>query len=86
VLKSKRITNSFIVGFIFVFFLLNSVFDIVVNFLGYSIDKDGDLNGLSKLIGQFWTYFIGIFIIGLTSVLTFRIFKIYKGFPEELKE
>lgn len=86
VLKSKRITNSFIVGLVFVFFLLNSVFDIVVNFLGYSIDKDGDLNGLSKLIGHFWTYFIGIFIIGLTSVLTFRIFRIYKGFPEEIKE
>ena len=72
---------SFIVGFIFVFFLLNSVFDIVVNFLGYSIDKDGDLNGLSKLMGHFWTYFIGISIIGLTSVLAYRIFKIYKGFP-----
>lgn len=81
VLKSKRITYSFITGFIFVFFLLNSVFDIVVNFLGYSIDKDGDFNGLSKLIGHFWTYFIGISIIGLTSVLAYRIFKIYKGFP-----
>lgn len=86
VLIRKRITYSFVVGFVFVFFLLNSVFDIVVNFLGYSIDKDGDLNGLSKLIGHFWTYFIGIFIIGLTSVLTFRIFKIYEGFPEEKKE
>lgn len=81
VLKNKRITYSFINGFIFVFFLLNSVFDIVVNFLGYSIDKDGDLNGLSKLIGHFWTYFIGISIIGLTSVLAYQIFKIYKGFP-----
>jgi hypothetical protein len=85
-LTKKRITNSFIAGFIFVFFLLNSVFDIVVNFLGYSIDKDGDLNGLSKLIGHFWTYFIGISIIVLTSVLTFRIFKIYKGFPAEIEE
>jgi len=86
VLKSKRITYSFITGFIFVFFLLNSVFDTAVNFLGYSIDKDGDLNGLSKLIGHFWTYFIGISIIGLTSVLTYRIFKIYKGFPiKEIK-
>jgi len=84
-LKRKRITNSFMVGFVFVFFLLNSVFDILVNFLGYSIDKDGDLNGLSKLIGHFWTYFIGIVIIGLTSVLTFRIFKIYEGFPEKIK-
>ncbi|NBC64524.1 MAG: hypothetical protein GVY07_02520 [Bacteroidetes bacterium] len=81
VLKSKRITNSFIAGLIFVFFLLNSVFDIVVNFLGYAIDKDGDLNGLSKLIGHFWTYFIAISIIGLTLVLAYRIFKIYKGFP-----
>ncbi|HPF01990.1 MAG TPA: hypothetical protein PLV06_07705 [Bacteroidales bacterium] len=84
VLIRKRIINPFIVGFIFVFFLLNSVFDIVVNFLGYSIDKDGDLNGLSKLIGHLWTYFIGIFIIGLTSVLTYRIFKNYKGFPREV--
>lgn len=84
VLIKKRITNSFIAGFIFVFFLLNSVFDIVVNFLGYSIDKDGDLNGLSKLIGHFWTYFIGISIIGLTSVLTYRIFKSYKGFPTKV--
>lgn len=86
VLKSKKVTNSFIVGFIFVFFLLNSIFDIVTNFLGYAIDNDGDLNGLSLLIGHFWTYFLGIFIIGLTSVLTYKIFKIYKGFPDEIKE
>ena len=82
-LKKGWIKHSFIVGFIFLFFLLNSVFDIVVNFLGYSVDKDGDLNGLSKLIGPWWTYFIGIFIIALTSVLTYRIFKIYKGFPKK---
>ena len=84
ILINKRINNSFLVGLVFVFFLLNSVFDIVINFLGYSIDKDGDLNGLSNLIGHFWTYFIGISIIGLTSILTYRIFKAYKGFPKKV--
>ena len=85
-LKNKRITHSFIVGFIFVFFILNSVYDIIQNFLGYSIAKDGDLNGLSKLIGHSWTYFIGFFIIGVTSILAYQIFKIYKEFPtNELK-
>ena len=39
-LKKQIFNNSFIVGFIFVFFLINSVFDTVVNFLGYSIDKE----------------------------------------------
>ena len=80
-LKKKWINHSFIVGFVFLFFLLNSVFDIVVNFLGYSIARDGDLNGLSKLIGHFWTYFISFCIIAITTFLTYRIFNLYKGFP-----
>jgi hypothetical protein len=85
-LKKKRVNHSFLAGFIFLFFLLNSVYDIVVNFLGYSIDKDGDLNGLSKLIGHFWTYFLSIGIILTTTLLTFRIFMIYKGFPVKTKD
>ncbi len=85
-LKKKRINHSFIVGFIFLFSLLNSVYDIVVNFLGYSIDKDGDLYWLSKLIGHFWTYFISICIIAVTTILTYRIFNLYKGFPKLEKD
>jgi len=85
-LKKKRVNHSFLAGFVFLFFLLNSVYDIVVNFLGYSIDKDGDLNGLSKLIGHFWTYFLSIGIILTTTLLTFRIFMIYKGFPVKTKD
>lgn len=81
ILIKKKIRNSFIVGLIFSFFLLNSVFDIVTNFLGYSIAKDGDLNGLSKLIGHFWTYFLSVGIMIVTIFLTYRIFMIYKGFP-----
>ncbi|MFV0267121.1 MAG: hypothetical protein ACK5HT_08295 [Draconibacterium sp.] len=83
-LVKKQIKHSFVVGLIFSFFLLNSVFDIVTNFLGYSIDKDGDLNGLSKIIGHFWTYFLSIGIVLITIILSFRIFLIYKGFPKKI--
>ncbi len=86
ILIKKPLRHSFLVGFIFLFFMLNSVYDIMVNFLGYSIDNDGDLNGLSKLIGETWTYVLGIGIIVITSLLTYRIFKVYKGFPVEEKE
>ena len=81
VLIKKRIQHPFIVGLLFSLLLLNSVFDIVSNFLGYTIKRDGDLNGLSKLIGHFWTYFISICIMIITMVLTYRIFNLYKGFP-----
>ncbi len=80
-LKRQRINDPFIVGFLFLFFLLNSVYDIVINFLGYAIDKDGDLNGLSKLIGHLWTYIISFCIIAITTILTYRIFKLYRDFP-----
>ena len=81
ILTKKMITHFFIVGLIFTFLLLNSVYDIVQNFLGFAIAKDGDLNGLAKLIGYFWTYCIGIFIILTTTILACRTYKIYKGFP-----
>jgi hypothetical protein len=73
-----------LVGIVFSLFLLNSVFDIVTNFLGYSVAKFGDLYGLSKLIGHFWTCFFAIGIITVTVFLTYRIFIIYKGFPEKI--
>ncbi len=78
----KRISNFLIAGFLFVFFLLNSVFDIVVNFLAYAILKDGDLNGLSKLIGHFWTYFFSISIMVVSLILTYRIYMTYRDFPK----
>lgn len=84
ILFKQKIESSFLVGLIFTFFLLNSVYDIVVNFLGYSIDQDGDLNGLSILIGHFWTYLISLCVIIVTSILAYRIFKIYKGFPKRI--
>jgi hypothetical protein len=86
ILKTKRIHNCFVVGLIFSLFLLNSVFDIVSNFLGYVVFKFGDWNGISKLIGHFRTYFFGIAIMAFTIFLTYRIYVIYKGFPEKTKD
>lgn len=83
ILKQKKINNPFVVGLILVLFLLSSLYDVINNFLGYAFDKSGDFNGLAKLIGHLWTYIIGILIISLTTILTYRIFKIYKGFPRE---
>ena len=62
--------------------MLNSAYDILTNFLGYSVAKDGDLNGLAKLLGHFWTYLISVSIIAITTILAYRIFNSYKGFPE----
>ena len=86
ILMYKRISNFFISGFVFVFFLLNSVFDVVVNFLGYAINKDGDLNGLSKLIGHFWTYFLSISIMVVTIILTYRIYMTYRGTSQKVTQ
>jgi hypothetical protein len=86
ILKTKRIHNYFVVGLIFSLFLLNSAFDIVNNFFGYIILKFGDWNRISKLIGHFWTCFFGIAIMVFTLCLTYRIYAIYKGFPEKTKD
>jgi hypothetical protein len=86
ILKTKRIQNCFVVGLIFSLFLLNSAFDIVNNFLWYTVFKFGDWDRISKLIGHFWTYFIGIAIMVFTFFLTYRIYVIYKGFPEKTKD
>jgi hypothetical protein len=83
ILKTKQIHNYFVIGLIFSLFLLNSVFDIVSNFLGYAIMKFGDWNDISKLVGHIWTYCLGIGIMAFTIFLTYRIYVIYRKFPEK---
>jgi hypothetical protein len=85
ILKAKKIRHYFLVGLIFSMFMLNSVFDIVTNFVGLFM-KFGDFSDLTKMIGNFWTYFIGISIMAVTAFLTYRIFMNYKGFPEKIKD
>ncbi|MDR2906385.1 MAG: hypothetical protein LBU91_00125 [Bacteroidales bacterium] len=82
ILKRKRIKSAFLVGLFFSIGLLFSTFDIMDNLLGY-VNKFGDWNSLSKIIGYFWTWFIGISILSISTFLTCRIFIIYKGFPEK---
>jgi hypothetical protein len=82
ILKRKQFNSSFLVGLIFSIGLLFSVFDIFENLLGY-VNKFGDWNSLSKIIGHFWTWFIGITMLSTTLFLTYRIFITYKEFPEK---
>ena len=82
ILKRKQINSSFLVGLIFSIGLLLSAFNIFENLLGY-LNGVGDWNRLSKAIGHFWTLFIGITTLGTTLFLTYRIFQLYKGFPEK---
>jgi hypothetical protein len=83
ILKRKQIKSSFLVGLIFSTGLLLSAFNIFENLLGY-INKFGDWNTLSKTMGHFWTWVIGIIMLGSTLFLIYRIFMIYKGFPEKI--
>jgi hypothetical protein len=76
ILRTIQIHNYFVIGLIFSLLLLNSIFDIVNNFLGYAIMKFGDWNDISKLVGHIWTYFLGIGILAITIYLTYRIYKI----------
>ena len=84
ILKRKQIKSSFLVGLIFSIGLLLSAFNIFENLLlGYP-NKIGDWYGLSKAIGHFWTWIIGIIMLGSTLFLICRIFIIYKNFPENI--
>jgi len=84
ILKRKQINSSFLVGLIFSIGLLLSAFNIFENLLlGYP-HKIGDWYELSKTIGHFWTWIIGIIMLGTILFLIYRIFKIYKGFPEKM--
>ena len=82
ILKRKKIKSSFLVGLIFSIGLLLSAFNIFENLLGY-INQFGDWNRLSKTMGHFWTWIIGIVMLGTILFLIYRIFIIYKGFPEK---
>ena len=82
ILKRKQINSPFLVGLIFSIGLLFSTFGIFENLLGY-INKFGHSNRLSKIIGHFWTWSIGITMLNTTLFLTYRIFITYKGFPEK---
>jgi len=81
VLRKKRIKSSFLVGLFFSIGLLFSAFDIADNLLGY-VNKLGDWNSISKIIGHFWTWFIGISMLSITLFFTYRIFTTHKDFPE----
>lgn len=84
ILKKKRINNSFLAGFIYVFFCLVPLFDIVNNFLIKLIIgrvEGNDFYGVTLGWGDVWSNIIG---------MTFSIFAIficiwipifYKNFP-----
>jgi hypothetical protein len=83
ILKRKQIKSSFLVGMIFSTGLLLSAFNIFENLIGY-ISKFGDWNTLSKTAGHFWTWLLGIIMLSTALFLIYRIFIIYKGFPEKI--
>ena len=80
ILNLKRIRNLFVVGLVFTFFILSSLYDIITNYLGYVIDNDGDFNGLSKLIGGALTNLIGISLSIFAIIITLIITKMYKSY------
>ncbi len=73
ILKRQKSKNSFIVGLILVIFVLGPLYDIVNNFSAYIFARDGDFNGLSKLIGNLWTYAIGLTFSGYAIILTVAV-------------
>ena len=85
ILRSKKVRNSFLVGFVFVLCCLSPLFDIVNNYSIYILDPEtigNDFQGAALSIGRTLTNAVGaLFTISAVAV-TFRIILIYNGFPD----
>ena len=81
ILRKKRIKSAFVVGLFFSVGLVFSTFDVIDNLCGY-LHRFVDWNSLSRIIGHFWAWFIGISMLCITAFCTCRIFIMHKGFPD----
>ncbi|MGD0589619.1 MAG: hypothetical protein ABSA44_02320 [Bacteroidota bacterium] len=86
ILKSKKITHSFLAGLIFVFFCLSPLLDILDNyFIRYTIGHSfrNDFRVVAVMIGGTWTNIIGILFTSFAIYVVCRTIFIYKDFPNE---
>lgn len=81
ILKSKRIINAFIIGLIFMFFILGSLTNVFTNFMGFIVSGKGDFYQINEIIGILWTIFIGVSIFIFALIFILRVYKLYTGFP-----
>jgi hypothetical protein len=85
ILRSKKVGNSFLAGFVFVLCCLSPLFDIVNNYSIYILHPDtigNDFQGAALSIGPIWTNCIGALFTISAAAVTFRIMSIYKDFPD----
>ena len=81
ILERQKSRHAFVAGLIYVMFFLSPLFDLANNFSGYVIEKYGDFNALSFLIGSSWAYTIGLAFSGIAILLVLGVLSRYKGLP-----
>jgi len=82
ILERQKSRSAFVTGLILTMFFLSPLYDIANNFSGYVIEKYGDFNALSFLIGNSWTYTMGLVFSGIAIILVLNVLYRYKGLPE----
>jgi hypothetical protein len=84
ILRRKRINNSFVAGFIYAFFCLTPLFDIVNNYLIKLIVgrlEGNDFYGVALGWGTVWANVIGMTFSIFAIFICIRTLIFYKGFP-----
>ncbi len=59
-LSKKAAQNAFVVGLIWIFFVLSSFYDVLNNYLAFLMGSMNDFNALSESSSAFVSHFIGI--------------------------
>jgi hypothetical protein len=78
----KRINNHFLKGLILILFILSSLFDIINNYSGFVFVSFGDFKELSIRVGVLYANVIGLAFTLIATVITLRIFVLYKYHPD----
>lgn len=78
----KRINNIFLKGLILILFILSPLFDIINNYSGFVFVSFGDFKELSIRVGVLYANVIGLLFTLIATVITLRIFVIYKNHPD----
>lgn len=81
----KRINNHFIKGLILILFILSPLFDIINNYSVFVLLSFGDFNELSIRLGALYVNVIGLLFSLIATVITLRIFELYKNHPCEIR-
>jgi hypothetical protein len=82
ILRRNFSTNPFVIGFVIMFLCLRPTFDFVCESIAFLSGGMGDIYYIANKIGNFTTWSLILFSVGLSLISIIIILKRFVGFPD----